>query len=73
MEFDTKEIGAKLRALRGNRSTYEVAEAVGISPSAVNMYELGERVPRDSIKVKLARYYGKKVSEIFFAEDAHLE
>lgn len=61
-----KEIGSRLTALRGSRSQNEVAEAIGISGSALSMYECGERIPRDSIKIKLAQYYGKTVQSIFF-------
>jgi len=30
------------------------------------MYELGYRVPRDEIKMKLADYYGVTVQSLFF-------
>ena len=73
MEMDAKAIGARLRALRGNKSAYEVAEAVGISPSAVFMYEQGERIPRDTVKIKLAQYFGSSVAFLFFNESAHQE
>lgn len=59
-------IGKRLIELRGNKSQSEVAKAVGISDSALSMYECGERTPRDSIKVRLAQYYGKTVQSIFF-------
>ena len=62
-----KDIGAKLRALRGERSQAEVAEDLGVSVSALSMYECGNRIPRDEIKIRIANYYGKSVSEIFFA------
>lgn len=52
--------------LRGERTQAEVAKAVGISVSAISMYEQGERIPRDEIKRKLADYYKKTVGEIFF-------
>lgn len=61
------EIGKRLEKLRGNRSQAEVAEACDISISAVSMYERGERVPRDEIKIKLARFYGVTVDSIFYA------
>lgn len=61
------EIGKKLAELRGKKTQEEVAKVVGISTSALSMYECGERIPRDSVKIKLAEYYGKSVSEIFFA------
>lgn len=62
-----KDIEAKLRALRGERSQAEVAEDLGVSVSALSMYECGNRIPRDEIKIRIANYYGKSVSEIFFA------
>lgn len=61
-----KKIGNRLTKLRGEKSQSEVAKAVGISDSALSMYECGERIPRDSVKVKLAEYYGKTVQSIFF-------
>ena len=56
----------KLIKLRGKRSQEEVATAVGISKSALSMYENGERIPRDEIKIRLARYYNESVESIFF-------
>ena len=60
-------IGKRLEKLRGERSQAEVAEACGISLSAVSMYERGERIPRDEIKIKLARFYGVTVEDLFYA------
>lgn len=65
--MNPKAIGEMLRALRGNKSLQEVAEDVGISQSALSMYENGERVPRDEIKIKLAGYYGTTVQALFYA------
>lgn len=64
--MDALVIGKKLTALRGDYSQEEVAKAVGISVSALSMYETGNRIPRDEIKVKLARYYKSTVEAIFF-------
>lgn len=64
--MQSKKIGNRLIKLRGDKSQSEVARAVGISDSALSMYECGERIPRDSIKVKLAEYYGETVQAIFF-------
>lgn len=64
--MQSKKIGNRLTRLRGDKSQSEVARAVGISDSALSMYECGERIPRDSIKVKLAEYYGETVQAIFF-------
>lgn len=66
--MNPKNMGKRLKDLRGKRSAIEVAKAIGISHSAISMYESGERVPRDDVKVKLANYYGKSVESIFFAD-----
>jgi transcriptional regulator with XRE-family HTH domain len=59
-------VAERLRAERGDKPREEVAEAVGISVSALGMYEQGNRVPRDSIKLRLADYYGCTVQQLFF-------
>lgn len=59
-------IAERLIAARGDRKREEVAAAVGISLSAIAMYENGERIPRDEIKVKLADYFKVTVQELFF-------
>lgn len=70
--MDGKTIGHKLRALRGEMDAKTVADALGISTSALFMYERGERIPRDQIKKRIAQYFGQSVEEIFFAERAHI-
>ncbi len=60
--------GEKLKKLRGSKTIDEVAKAVGVSRSAIAMYEAEERIPRDEIKIKLALYYKKSVQYIFFAK-----
>jgi DNA-binding XRE family transcriptional regulator len=66
--MDAVKIGKRLADLRGEKTQEEVANDVGISTSALSMYECGERIPRDSIKVRLAKYYKKSVQAIFFTE-----
>lgn len=65
--MDSKKIGKRLVKLRADKSQDEVAEAVGISRSALSMYECGERIPRDEIKIKLANYYRTSVESLFYA------
>lgn len=48
------------------KSREEVASAIGISTSALAMYENAMRIPRDETKIKIAKYYGRSVQEIFF-------
>ncbi len=58
--------GDKLKKLRGSKSQETVAKDLGISLSALAMYETEQRMPRDEIKVKLANYYNRTVQFIFF-------
>lgn len=64
--MNTTLIGNRLVELRGKRSQEQVAAAVDISVSALSMYEQGNRVPRDDIKIKLANYFGVSVQSLFF-------
>lgn len=64
--MDKKKIGKKLMELRGSKTREEVAIDLKISYSAMQMYENGERIPRDEIKIKIANYYGVSVQSIFF-------
>lgn len=66
--MNSVDIGKKLLELRGSRTQEEVAKANDISIAAIGMYERGERIPRDEVKIRLAKYYQKTVQEIFFAE-----
>lgn len=65
--INAKEIGQRLRELRGDMSLDDVSKACGISKSAIQMYECGARVPRDEIKVRLAKLFNTSVEAIFFA------
>ena len=70
--ISAKEIGERLLKLRGERTREEVANAIGVSLSAVSMYENGDRIPRDAIKIKIAAFYQKSVQEIFFDSECHI-
>lgn len=63
MDFDVAE---RLKRARGNIPRETVAQAVGITVSAISMYENGQRIPRDEIKVKLADYYHTTVQALFY-------
>lgn len=65
--MDAKKIGKKLKKLRGKKSRKEIAEAIGVSVSAISMYELGERIPKDTVKSKYAKLFEKSVEDIFFS------
>ena len=68
--MDTKAIGKKLEELRRAKgiTQAEVAEALGVSAMAVSLYEKGERIPRDEVKIKIADFFKTPVSSIFFGE-----
>lgn len=63
--MNKKLIGEKLLHLRNKRPRAIIATAIGISESALAMYESGNRTPRDEIKIKIAAFYNKTVQEIF--------
>lgn len=69
--INSKEIGRRLKALRGNLAIETLASLLGVSRSSVSMYENGERIPRDEVKVKYANIFGKTVQSIFFDEKCH--
>lgn len=71
--MDAKKTGEMLRALRerDHKSLDEVAQDLEVSKSALAMYERGERIPRDGVKVRIARYYNRSVQSIFFAAVEH--
>lgn len=64
--LDRQEIAKTLIKLRGNRTQEEIAKELGISTSAYAMYETGKRIPRDEIKIRIAKLYNKSVQYIFF-------
>ena len=71
MEYNLIENGRRLQQLRGEMTREEVANAARISVSALTMYELGQRNPRDDVKCSLADFFGVRVSDIFFPEKVH--
>lgn len=66
MILDPKAIGAYLKKLRGTKTQAEVARAIGVTTMAISQYENGDRIPRDEIKIKLAKYYDRTVEQLFF-------
>ncbi len=60
-------IAERLMRLRGTERRAELAARLGVTVSAIAMYERGERIPRDDVKLKYARLYHKSVDEIFYS------
>jgi transcriptional regulator with XRE-family HTH domain len=67
MQIEAKTIGDRLKKLRGDKPRDEVAKELGISYSALGMYEQGERIPRDEIKIKICDYYNVSIEDLFFS------
>ena len=63
--------GKILRDLRGDKTQEEIAQAVGVTKSSWAMYEREERIPRDEVKIQIAKYFGKSVQDFFFRQVEH--
>lgn len=61
-------IGEKIKNLRekNNISRENFANAVEISQSALSMYENGQRIPRDEVKLRIARFFNTSIEGLFF-------
>lgn len=61
-------IGEKIKNLRekNNISRENFANAVEISQSALSMYENGQRIPRDEVKLRIARFFNTSIEKLFF-------
>lgn len=62
----------RLREERGLTQA-ELADKLGISPSAMSNYEQGIRVPRDEIKVRIAEFFGVSILDVFYASVKRVE
>lgn len=69
-DMNYERVAKNLINLRKEKSREEVAKAVGISVSTLQMYENGQRIPRDNIKIKLANFYGVTVQTIFLIQNS---
>lgn len=66
--MDRIKIAETLRRLRRDRgeTQEELADALGVTASSIGMYETGERIPRDEVKIKMAQHFNLSVGDIFF-------
>lgn len=62
------EIGIKLKSLRYGTglSQDKLGELLGITGAAWRLYELGIRIPNDTIKKQISVMFNKTVDELFF-------
>ena len=67
--MNNQETTTKLKALRGDRSAREVADAIGITEATLLAYERGDQAPRAEVKIRIARLYDVPVDAIFNSED----
>jgi transcriptional regulator with XRE-family HTH domain len=63
-------IGQRIKTLRESKkiSREDFAKAVDISISALSMYETGQRIPRDEVKLRIARKLDTSIEALFFAD-----
>ena len=61
-------VAERIKAARAEKgcSVSELAKACHVTDSAIQMYECGQRIPRDSIKINMANYFGMTVQDLFF-------
>lgn len=61
-------IGSRIKTLRENKniSREDFCNAVNISLSALSMYETGQRIPRDEVKLRIARLLDTTIETLFF-------
>ncbi len=55
------------RAIK-NSTQADLAEAIGVSRQTINSMELAKYIPSTALALKIARYFGKSVEEIFELE-----
>ena len=46
----------------------ELAQHIGVTRQAINSIELNKYVPSTILALKLSRYFGKSVNELFYLE-----
>lgn len=71
--MDAKLVGKRIKNLRQEKkmSQQEFADAINVACSTVSMYESGERIPRDQIKLAIANLFGVTVDYLFFGVGTH--
>lgn len=52
-----------------NITQEDLAKEIGVSRQTINAMETGKYVPSTVLALKIAKYFGKKVEEIFELED----
>ena len=68
---NTDTITNRLKVLRAekNITQAELAELVGVTRSTINYLEKNEYTPSLPLAMRLARYFGQPIEQIFILED----
>lgn len=66
-------VSNRLRVLRAEMeiTQEELAEKVGVTRVTINCIERGVYLPTLELGLKLARFFGKAVEEVFIVEGSH--
>ncbi|WP_144282466.1 helix-turn-helix transcriptional regulator [Chryseobacterium echinoideorum] len=59
----------KLSRAFKNITQEDLAKEIGVSRQTINAMEAGKYVPSTVLALKIAKYFGKKVEEIFELEE----
>lgn len=71
MELDMKKLGLAIKYSResANLTQAELAKRVGLSTSAIGMYEKARRIPGIDVLAKIAHVTGKDINDFLFYVD----
>lgn len=58
----------RLRFEKGQMTQQQLAKALGVSRQTIISIEKGKYMPSIMLAIKMARYFGKTVEEIFFID-----
>ena len=69
--MENKELLNKIKVYRAmkNISQEELAVAIGVTRKTINTVETGKFIPSTVLALRIARYFGVPVEEIFVLED----
>jgi len=59
----------KVERAEMNITQGELAQKLGVTRQAVNSIELGKYIPSTLLALKISRFFGKNVNEIFLLEE----
>ena len=59
----------KVERAQKNMTQEDLAKKIGVSRQTINAMEAGKYVPSTVLALKIAKYFGKKVEDIFELDD----